>query len=386
MCRLLLRSAVAFSSIAFLAVFDGGVAMAATGVADTPDSTITATYARNGIGLSNVIADAQGKLYPAGFAYLSVQGQETKAFSVDFDNPDVDKTGIYKSTDWTAVTPANLGKATDIATRHDAIGTRFSLSNWEAAAAQVAIWAVTNDVPYKAISNPAFVSRVDALVAGASAAAYRPAPSTGLNLEFLAATDPGTVANRLRATLTTNSGQPFAGKDVTFVVDGTTVTATTNSDGIAMVDIAATTAVSTATATFVSSVSAGVVFAPITGKTPMLTAEPVTATISDSIDQGGLVGLPPPSVPSTTAPPLSALPPAAPAPAPDLAPAPAPAPTPLPGPALTTSPGLVGQATTRLPAPTELPYTGGWAQGWMLAVGLAVAAAGLVGRRLRVQR
>jgi LPXTG-motif cell wall-anchored protein len=326
--------------------------------APAADGTVTASYTKDGTGLKGVLPDADGKRWPAGSFVFNVEGGAVETYCIQFTNSDVEKTGAYTAQSWAQAGVKNLDKAADVAARHDSIGTPMTDPQWEKAATQVAIWHFTDAVAWDKTGNAKFTARVDQLIKGATAAT-EPASSFKLTATANVTGTGEDAKDVIVAALTTATGAPLAGQDLTVVVDGEETNVKTDAAGSATVTVDAGDAERTAKVVFDGTAEAGTVLAPATGKQKVLTATYAPITREAAVQLAAASAAPATKTPAAT----------------------------VSKTAVAAKPAVkASKTTTPAAAPASLPYTGSGAAPWMVLAGLGTAAGGFILRRRSVNR
>jgi LPXTG-motif cell wall-anchored protein len=211
-----------------LAVF----AFAAGPVSAAPTTWVDSfTFSNPGDGLTGVVPGPDDVKYPAGSYVMNSDSVNVTAYDVSFPIR-TDTSTKFTPTAWGSSGVTDIGKAADIAARHDSIGTPYTDPRWEAAATGLAIWSVTNGVDPQSTGNAKFAERAEALVAGATAATE---PSFALDFETnMKATAYGVA--ELTVVISDKSG-PMPGQSVRASVDGTEFRAVSDNSGKAVLEI-----------------------------------------------------------------------------------------------------------------------------------------------------
>jgi len=251
--------------------------------ADTGTSgPLTGSYVSPGDGLGGVVPDASNVLWPAWSQHLTVEGQDVSAFCIQFST-DINKTATYTAKSWTAAGVANLGKVADIASRHASMGTALSDDKFEAAATQVAIWSLTDNIDPSRVDNTTIRSRVAALLSAAQTVSE---PVSTVNISAAATPQPGDKS-MVVVNVSTTSG-PAANVPVTVTVNGEQTTGSTSTDGKAQIEVSTPPDGTTAQVTADLAVDSGVVVAPDSGQA-MIVADPVSISRSTTVQFGAAV-------------------------------------------------------------------------------------------------
>lgn len=330
-----------------------GAILPATGAFATPptDGTVTAAPVRGGPGYNRVYGPASNPdgRRSAGTEVIKVEaGPEVQAFCVQIA-VDYNRSGSFVAVRHAASGIANIAKAADVAVRHNQIGTPFPDVNLEAAAAQVAIWKLTDGVPVTTemigSGDQAFVDRVDALVAAATPRSDGP---VAFQLRVSATTKAGKTT--AVAHLAGKGGVGIPGQKITLNGHGDAVT---GADGAARWTFPATKGGSVS-AVWSGTLPAGSVLLPDGVGQAVVTTEP--AAIRREAVAKVDTSAPVPSAPDR----------------------PAPAPSNPNGPSTPATPAAPATPVS------ELPYTGNRFQPWVVAgaLGAAAAAAWVLRRRL----
>lgn len=272
------------ASLAAAAMFALTLGIAPASVA--AEGGTTATYDRKGAGADSVVADSTGKKWPAGSHFLKLaDGTELEVFCIEFNNFDIDKTGTYRAHGWPAANldHAQLSKAADIAARHKKIGTPLSPAWMESAAAQVAIWTITDNIDHTTINNADLVKRVNKLIARASATRKAPAISYELDGVNSVAGTGEDAKDRVSVMLTSPTGATVAEQDVVFVVDGVEQTVKTDGTGIANLDLPRSEIERKVSVRYQTKVAPGAVFIPESGKQALIATTGYTLTAASDL-------------------------------------------------------------------------------------------------------
>ena len=332
------------------------------------DGSATGAYASAGVGYNNVI-DA----HAAGSVILKIEGGDSvEAFCLAFAK-DLATTGTYTATTHAKSGITNVGAAADLATMHKSIGTVLTDPRAENTATQLAIWSLTDAKSFKAVPNAEIVARATVLAAAHPETFAATEGLSGLALEASVKTvgalsGPLTPKETLTVTATSDGSPVHVSVPVSAVVNGTTFTSTTV-NGVAAIDIPASTKGGTITVTATSIVAAGTVMVPA-GKQPMVTASQAKITrVTTAVLPAYTIVSVPKTVPTPPAPVVTPVP---------VVPVATPVPV-VPAAAPVVAPKPVIISTT--PAAKTLPFTGGWAQPWMLVLAGAVTAGGVTARR-----
>ena len=353
--------------IAVAAVMGGTFAApASAAVAEDP---VTATFVEHGPGLNRVVPDADGDRRSAGSVFLALpDGTKVEAFCLEFEKF-VAEDGTYTAVPWakTGKSAAVLSQAAYIAESHEDVGTPYTDPAWETAAAQVAIWELTDTklVDATKLGNKKFAERVDALVASANADAESAAtePVLAYELEGTKSVkgEGETSLEVISGKLTSTTGAPVANQAVAFVVDGEEKVVTTDEAGVASLELPRSEAARTVSLRFTAEVEPGTVFQPSSADgQAMVSADGFTIERQASLTIAAYV------------------PPVAVEPTPEAEPTPEPE-----QPQPTVSPKPEPEAPKPVvDVPKKLPTTGGTGVAGLLAAAAGLTGAGIAGRRL----
>lgn len=340
-CTALAAGALLLAPTAASAAAGDGHTATATGVA------ATATFKGPGTGWDGVI---NGRA--AGTNVISTAFGDIETFCIQYNVPGATD-GAFTSVAWPAGFPA---KAADIAAHHNDMAGKLSDQRSENAAAQLAIWHLTDDVNHQIVPNAAIVARADQILAAAKDIA--PVNST-FNVDVDVTTAKG--ASGLGETTVTVSvheadGDPVVGASVNIAPDkpipglsADSIGAVTLADGTVSIPLPAPLTATTADITFNTVVPAGAVWAPEGDNQLVVSAGQARATMSAAQD--------------VVLPPLAA----------DPTPEPTAEPTPQQTePAVTTTSQQPPAAAVEA-KPTVLPHTGALAPAGAVLALLAVA-------------
>jgi hypothetical protein len=260
------RTTVAAAVLSVLALSSVTPAVAA-------ERPVTARADGYGNGYNNVVGDkgAFQRIFVVGDSRIPV-------YSLDFRR----SVAMGAETTYSAVARRSSGvsqvdRAADIAVRSSRIGEVLSDANAEAAAVQLAIWMLTNELdpaPTGAVNAPVR-KRAESLAASATAI---PGGDRELTIGMTARVS-GSGEGRRLTVYVTAAGAALVGIPVSVVVGNTTLDVRTNDDGVAIVKLAGVAAGTGYRATFRWSLPAGSVLVPADGA-PVVTTSDAQGTAS----------------------------------------------------------------------------------------------------------
>lgn len=147
------------------------------------------------------------------------QGGGLNVYCIEFDKPALTTNTHLTGVDWqdAGLDPADAQQVAAIAANSASLGTPLADRKAEAAAIQVAIWAVTDDIDYETIPNASIVARATELLTATTAATftdpYRPELGN-IRLAEMKATRPTATTNAIQVKVVDGDGAPLAGMDM----------------------------------------------------------------------------------------------------------------------------------------------------------------------------
>lgn len=340
-----------------------GMAVASPASASPTDGLITGTWLGNpdgyGNGYNNVINGHAANARIVGLDASTENAQVDVYCIVEGQDFDENEGVSFAAATRSQSTAANLAKVADLAARSAAIGTPLENVNSEAAAKQLAIWKLTDNLDISAVPNTDIVNRANELSAGAV-----DAPETPSSFLLVATPTEDDTTDTLTVTLKTKEGTGIT-SPIRITGEGVDQTVNTDANGTAVLVLPGTEADRKLNVEFEGTLKAGTILNPSTDSQPVITAEDAPVTrVAEAAFTGTPAVTPPPTTPPTTPP--------APVETPPVSTPPAPVNTPV--------------ATPPTTNPQELPYTGTWLTYPIIAAAVAAVGGGIFLRRRAAQK